>query len=156
LKIVKTIEKSVNENISETDEYHKNKLINRLESIESIIKSPPKRKDIFEQSLIAQLIEIIFILIGELPNNIGRSMDGKKELTNTHNWILTRHRNIVYTQNYAQKKNLVFDYYSLAANSNSEIKRSYLIKKYAECKYNDRLFISWFKEEHPSEYISIF
>ena len=156
LKIIKTIEKSVNENISVTDQYHKRMLVARLESIKTIIKSPPNRKDIFEQSLVAQLIEIILILIGELPNNIRRSIDGEKELTNAHNWVLTRHRNVFYTQDYTQKKNLIFDYYSLAANSNLEIKKSYLIEKYADCKYSDRLFISRFKKEHPSEYISIF
>ena len=156
LKIIKTIEKSINENLSETDEYHKKIIFDRIEFIRNFIQSPQKRKEIFEQSIIAQYIEIIFILIGELPNNIGRSLDGEKELTNTHNWILRRHRNIVYTQNYSQKRNLIFDYYSLAVNCNSKIKKSYLNQKYIECNQNDRLFINWFKKEHPSEYICIF
>ena len=155
LKIIGTIEKAVNENISGTDEYHKEILLNRIKDIKDIVKSTQKRKELFEQSIIALLIEIIFILIGELPNNIGRSLDGDKELTNTHHWILNRYRNIFYTQNYFQKKNLIFYYYSLAVNSNSKIKKSYLIEKYAECNHNDKLFINWFKKEHPSEYLSI-
>jgi hypothetical protein len=156
LKIINTVEKAIKENISDTDEYHKKVLFNRIESIKSSNKSTQKRKETFEQSIIAQLFEIIFLLMGELPNNIGRSLDGKKELTNSHHWILNRYRNIVYTQSYAQKKNLIFDYYSLGANSNSKIKKNYLSKKYIEFKQSDRHFISWFKTEHPVEYISIF
>jgi hypothetical protein len=156
LKIINTVEKAIKENISDTDEYHKKELFTRIERIKSSNKSTQRRKESFEQSIITQLFEIILLLIGDLPNNIGRSLDGEKELTNSHHWILSRYRNIVYTQSYTQKKNLIFDYYSLSANSNSKIKKDYLSKKYIEFRQNDRNFISWFKTEHPNEYISIF
>ena len=40
LKICNTIEKAVIENISGTDKYHKEILLNRLEDIKNTIKSP--------------------------------------------------------------------------------------------------------------------
>jgi hypothetical protein len=156
LKIVETIRKSIFENISETDEFHKKLISRHIEHIINIIKNKDEKNQNFEQSLIAKLFEIIFLLIGELPNNIGRSIDGEKELTNKHIWRLNNYRNVQYTQNNTQKRNLIFHFYDLGINSNSEIKTEYLKKKYFDFKCNDKVFVDWFKKEHPDQYVMIF
>lgn len=103
-------------------------------------------------SALATIMRIVFVLIGNVPENVDRRVSKKSKYT------LNKLRTIQYVQDNVQKANSV----------KYAIEHSYLDKyvngtekqliggKYKELRYDADKYIMWVKENYPSVYLALF
>ena len=152
LKIINAYEKSINSSIEFTDLGHKKTIFNLLEFYEKQIKLSKTFGEL-DQTFISLQSELIFLLIGKMPNNW---REKEVRLINS-NWNLNDERKIIYFQNNEQKKNVIFEKINRGLYSDElpelrEIRMIYLI----EFKKNADEFMGWFKEKFPTIYLELF
>lgn len=150
LKLTKSIKLAIEANLHQTDTFHKTKLINITEETERLINGC-KSFDDLDQFMIAFEAEIIFWLLGFFPSRFKNTTNRKS------NWVLDSHRNIIYTQNYEQMKNLIF-YVANTKQFENEVPTIDKLRNVfqIECKNSAEEFVKWFKSNYPISYLSLF
>lgn len=151
LKIINAIEKSVNQNVSFTDDYQKAEL-DRIINQVKVKVSGSKSINQTNHDTILGMTKIIYNILGRFPYNWDRKNTSRRE-----NWNLREFRTLGYTQNYAQKANLIIhlsDYSDY--NEGLPTKRELQKKLYMELKNDDFEFVEWFKLNYPQAYLKIF
>jgi hypothetical protein len=151
LKIVKAIEKSVNQNINYTDEYQKTEFDNLIKQLKSKISLSNSINQTNHDTILG-FTKLIFNLLGRFPYNWDKKNTSRKEL-----WKLNEFRTLGYTQNFTQKANLII-HLSEYSNYNEGLppKRELQKKLYMELKNNEVEFVEWFKKCYPNTYLKIF
>jgi len=135
-----------------TDPLHLKQLIELIERNEELVRKS-KSIDELDQKMIALQAEIIFLLLGLVPN--------RWQQTNVPNrpahWQLNDHRQIQYVQTTGQKKNLIFaalqttykDRFPDWADFRSEV-------YWKECNDEPQKLVEWLKRNHPDIYLELF
>jgi len=152
LKIIKAYEKSISLNIDFADLGHKNTMFDLLEIYEKQIKLSKTFGEL-DQTFISLQSELIFLLIGKIPNNWRK----KTVRMIDSNWNLNEERTIIYIQNNEQKKNVIFEklnrgLYAEILPDYSKMRKIYLF----DFNGNENDFMNWFKNEFPSIYLELF
>lgn len=152
LKILKAYEKSIKSSIDFADLDHKNTMFNLLEFYENQIKLSKTFGDL-DQTFISLQSELIFLLIGKMPNNWRE----KEVRMISSNWNLNEERKIIYIQNNEQKKNVIFEklnrgLFAEKLPEYSEMRKIYLL----DFNKNENDFMNWFKSEFPMIYLELF
>ncbi len=152
LKMIKSIKFAIEETITITDEQHKQGLLNTINKSKRLIKSS-KSFDSLDQQMVSFQSELIFVLIGLMPHQWRQ----QKVTNNRSLWKLNDYRQIQYTQNINQKKNLIFSavqgkYEDKFGSWNEFLDNIY----YKQCHQNPAELILWFKKNHPDIYCDLF
>lgn len=146
-RLVKTIKRAVELNI-ETDSFHKSRINLALDELDNAFKD----KD-FEPAYIIGLVKMVFLLLGDIPNNWNR-----KKTSQPSDFILNQHRKIVYLQNLRQKVNLIWKAHEYEPYCNT-IKRHELFTTYMNennGEWSLKKFIVWYKKKYPKFYLELF
>lgn len=148
--IFKSITRSINLNIYSCDQTQKNELLSICDNALADIKKPAN-SEILNIRMITNLTKIVFLLIGQVPNN------WEKRKTNFNKeWKLDKYRNINYTSNYQQMTFLILDNYKTYSKSINGLSIKKLWDKLNYEFHNDYFkFINWFKNNHFDIYKKI-
>lgn len=151
-KIVNAIEKSMIETIVTSDKTLKDQLINICENLNYEISSSNEWNSVSEKAIIG-LVKLILNLTGEIPNHSQLQIVNKPK-----HWKLNKYRQIIYSQSFEQKYQLIVDKAPSETESlSSSPSRNFLIRKLKdEFKDNHRKFIEWYKSQYPDKYHEIF
>lgn len=151
LKIINAIERSISQNISFTDNFQKIELDRIIDQLKTKVSRSASIEQTNHDTILA-LTKIVFNILGRLPYNWDRKNTSRREI-----WELNDFRTIGYTQNYAQKANLIIHLSEYSDyNEGLPPKRELQRKLYMDLKGNHIEFIEWFKENYPSSYLKIF
>jgi hypothetical protein len=152
LDIIKSIYFAIEETIAITDKEHMQELLETLDRYEKVIRSSKVFEQI-DQVMITLQSEMIFLLIGNLPN---RSME-KRVINRQGVWKLNNIRQIQYVQTNLQKRNLIFKAvkgkYSVRFGGYGKFKTEIFIMK---CHSNSEELIEWLKVNHVDIYADLF
>lgn len=117
-------------------------------------KSSLKNELTIEQiatSAISIFVELLFLLIGNIPKNSNSRKHKKIKYT------LNDFRTISYIQSNQQKLNLIiFSINNSPENFISEKDRNIIISEFRNLNYNPDKCISWFKKIYPNLYLKFF
>ncbi len=145
IKILKAVKRAIDLNI-DTDEFHRNELISRCDfGMRKLRES--KYKDELDANMIESLIRIVFLLLGEMPENARR-----RSTSNPKCWKLDRARKITYVQTLQQKTWLILH----LARKKCEKAPDYdelWEKLCVEYRGDHRRFIKWYKDTYPDKYL---
>jgi hypothetical protein len=152
LKIIKAYEKSISLNVDFADLGHKITIFNLLEFYSNQIKLSKTFGEL-DQTFISLQSELIFLLIGKMPNNWRE----KTIRMTDSNWNLNEERTIIYIQNNEQKKNVIFEKLNrgLYAEKLPEYSKMREIYQF-NFNRNENDFMNWFKNEFPLIYLELF
>jgi hypothetical protein len=152
IKIICSIRFAIVETITITDKEHRQELLETLNSFEKGIRSS-KTFDEIDQLMITLQSEVIFLLIGNLPNRVME----QKVINRQAIWKLNNIRQIQYIQTNEQKRNLIFKAvkgkYSERFGEYGNFKTEIFIMK---CHANSEELIEWLKINHVDIYTELF
>lgn len=148
-KLINTIRRSIIINITAVDDLHRKELIMLCDRTISAMQ-PAKTKDEVNLALIEGLVRLLFGLLGELPNHLGKNSTSNDKL-----WELDKYRTVVYRQTSKQKVRLICEIANnnipgLPTASDLWTKWDYYFKR------NDYDFINWFKQNYCDIYADVF
>lgn len=144
IKILKTVRKTIEINI-DTDEFHKNELCSKCDlGIRKLKES--KYKDQLDVNMVESLTRIVFMLIGDMPEN-----SRKKSTANPKCWKLDQARKITYVQTLHQRVWLIMHRARIRGEKNPDYDE--LWEKHFEYRGDKRRFIEWYKEAYPDKYL---
>lgn len=151
LKMINAIRKSILVNLDITDDFHKNELLELCHIAEGKIKES-KAKDAINVAAIENLIKIIFVLMGKIPDNYDKRVVNRLEY-----WKLNRYRKLIYTQTKSQKLNLILSLPNNLWYSDRFPEKLALFEKYRTYFRGDvDKFIRWFKNKYKDISAEIF
>jgi hypothetical protein len=153
MKILKSIETSIEQTIDTVDNQHKRHLLTICNDTKTQVKESKSFDEINEKS-INGLVNIVFNLIGERPDNWEMS-----RVNNKKHWRLNSQRQILYIQNPEQKVDIIiknaFRMHEL--NETEEYNHQLLINKLKKDFNNNEIkFLEWYKKHHNEKYIELF
>lgn len=151
-KLLSAFRTAIKNTISNTDSLHLKTLLERIDSCKKLLKLC---KDIsaIHQTMVTYQSEIIFLLIGQEPDN-----GHEKNVTlRKENWYLNHHRQIIYLQNDEQRKNVIFSKV-LSGQYLERLPDIEKLRKKLWVEYNNdcSLFMGWFKNEYKDVYVELF
>ena len=147
LKLSHALERATQINLDTADNYHKDKINNRLHCLAKEIKEAKNVNDMNRECII-ELVRLNLLLLGDIPNNWKL-----KKVTQDGHFKLSLHRKMTFTQSTGQKVQLIFD---LAEGGFEGLKYQKLVDEYLRLEGNRDLFLKWFRETHTSTYLKIF
>lgn len=151
LKVLSSIEKAINQSIETNDINHKNELSFLCYKTKENVEKASNINSI-NLEVISGLVKIIFILLGQMPNNWF-----KKIVNRPDSWKLNDFRTIIYTQNYTQKANLIIYLSDKSAyNEGLPHKNDLNLILYKDFQNNNQKFVDWFKQNYPNNYLKMF
>ena len=152
LKIIKSIRFSIEETISITDNNHKEELLQTIDRFKTRIKSARTFEQL-DQLMITFQSEIIFLLIGFLPNRRRTN----KVINSRGNWKLDSYRQIQYIQTNEQKKNLIFKVVQGKYKERFGEWGTFVTKIYSrQCDNKPDKLIEWLRKHHSDIYVDLF
>ena len=152
LKIIKSIRFSIEETISITDNNHKEELLQTIDRFKTRIKSARTFEQL-DQLMITFQSEIIFLLIGFLPNRRRTN----KVINSRGNWKLDNYRQIQYIQTNEQKKNLIFKAVQGKYKERFGEWGTFVTKIYSrQCNNKSDKLIEWLRKHHSDIYVDLF
>ena len=150
-KIINSIKRSIILNLTELDNYHKNRLIKHCDDTMLGIKKTTNINRI-NINIIGFYTKLTFQLLGDLPDNWNNI-----KTANNSCWKFDKHRKIIYLSNNEQKTFIILDSFKDYAKELSPISEDELWNKLNyEFLNNYNKFIEWFKIEFPLVYIKLF
>lgn len=153
-RMIASIEVAARATLTITDQSHRTQFIDVTERYDSLIRSSKSHDDVREL-MIAFQSEIIFLLIGAMPNRWQ-----EENVTNTNrkeNWKLNLYRQIQYVQNAEQKKNVIFDAVQNKYRDRFGDWGEFVSSVYhSKCEALPEKLVQWMKEEHPDIYMELF
>jgi hypothetical protein len=148
-KVLKSIDRAVDETIESTDKMHLFEIKTMIErGLKSIEKSDSFNS--LNSETIACLSNTMFLILGKRPNNMR-----KKSVSNKNCWKLNDYRTIHFSQNYEQKAKLLLSLPDNWKYSENFKNKKQLIDVFSEIR-NYKDFVEWFKKEHTDIYLEIF
>lgn len=122
-----------------TDYFHSDQINFTIEQIKESCK------DFYtnQPNIIAELIRLSFLLVGEVPNLKGQTKHEKGYKANMY-------RTVKYEQNIHQKVNTIIAYSHIISKFDE------FSMQYSLLSFKDHKFIDWVKSEYPSVYCKLF
>ena len=148
IKLLQTIKIAMIHSELQTDKLHFESLIKTIDSSIEYIKKQ-KDREIINGIILSTLSRIVFLLIGEIPNNYEEGKDNKGS------WSLNKSRQIIYIQKSRHKEEVLF---RLAQSGQIEgiADTIELNSQFLKEKMKKETKIEWFERTRPSEFLSIF
>lgn len=150
------IEKYIELNVT-TDPAHENDLKGAIHSLREANKTNHALAD---RLLVARLASLCLSLLGEMPNH-----RHEKKVCGNQCFLLNKARSIHYSQNAAQKCELVIRFLNkrvMGMPDEKDVEREQIwqmIRQYYEeyARYHKHaVFLRWFRENHPADYDQLF
>ena len=152
VKLFGAIRKTILINVDTTDMLHKSRLLRSCdEAISEITSAEVKVINQINVSAIEHLTEIVFELMGRMPDHRDYKVINRPE-----HWGLNTYRKLNYTQTNNQKASLIFD---LVLEHQLYGKLNYKElwnKMYYDFDNNSDEFIKWFKQTYTDLYLQVF
>lgn len=146
VKIMNAIEKTAGLNVH-SDSLHLEQLYKSIE----VARAAAKTEDLCEPEYIGGLVEIIFLLLGRIPENRHKKVANKDAHFETN-----RYRSLHYSQNLSQKANLIKDYGPPAGDRKECNRVSERYWRALRTKDGAKTFVDWYKKEYPDRYAELF
>lgn len=151
-KILNTYRVAIESTITHTDNWHKTQIFSLIDKEKESLLSFQTFDEI-DQSMITFQSELIFLLIGSMPDN----WQSRNVTNHRRNWKLDGNRKIFYQQDNNQKMNLIFTVVSKGIYNDQLPDLDTLRRIYwRDCKKDPNTFIQWFKDKYPKPYIELF
>lgn len=148
-RIIKTLRRAIFLNII-TDKNHLKQINTSLHKLESSLKD----KD-FEPLYIVALLELIFLLLGDYPNNWQ-----KKSVSPDDCYSLNKRRSLIYYQNIKQKVFIIFKAHTEKEQLSKELPfwklTSFFRKQHSNKNIYCQEFIDWYSKNYPIYYSELF
>ena len=143
---------AIEETLTITDRLHRQQILELIEQKEQLIRTHKSFNEL-DQTMIASLIEIVFLLIGLAPNRWR-----KENVANIKgNWKLNDYRQIQYVQTPEQKERVIFAAIQSKCQDQFPSWSDFVMDIYwKECDSDPEKLIVWFKQNHPDMYMELF
>jgi len=154
-RVINHLEEYIEFNVV-TDVAHTNEL---QDAIGRLREANSARGPNSDRLVIAELVRLCLTLLGEMPNHwFDRRVVGNDCFS------LNKVRSIHYSQSDAQKVELIKRFLKTRDTGNSReefpprdlVTKTLLAYHEKNRRYSHRLFLQWFKQEHPEDYIAVF
>jgi len=145
--MLKVLGKAIELNIS-TDKKHSKEIQFALEKLERSFKDED-----FEPLYIIGLFQIIFLILGDLPNNWRRKVNIGRSFS------LNAKRELIYNRNLDHKINTILSAHIQDEKFSEEISSSNLtnlFRKETKNNVRSREFIEWYSDKFPNLYSTLF
>jgi len=149
IKVLKSIDRAVDETIESTDKMHLQEIKKMIESGIESVESANSSDELNTKTMVC-LSYTVFLILGRKPENIR-----KNSVSNKNCWKLNDYRTIHYSQNYEQKAKLLLSLPNHCKYSENFKNKKPLIDVFSEIR-NYKDFVEWFKKEYPDIYLEIF
>ncbi len=150
-RIIKTLRRTIELNLT-TDKQHYKQIQGSLEKLEISFKD-----DDFEPLYMIGLFKLIFLILGDLPNNWR-----KKSTSNDNSYLLNRRRSFFYNQTTRQKINVIAEAHRDKKEFENKIKWWELSSKFRkehpgvkQSAYSQE-FLTWYSNQYPLLYSQLF
>jgi hypothetical protein len=151
LEIFKTLEKAVRETLN-GDDRHRQEIEKHCQRAIADLRRARSTGQI-SVTAIEHLTYIVFLVIGEWPNNWEK---GIRDAPHPKNWNLTRYRTLQYLRSDEQKIQQIISLTEKPEFSKLLPSRNDLWNQlHQRCKGNARQFIAWFKIEYRDIYLEL-
>ena len=152
LKIFKSMRFAIEETIQTTDKTHIRKIEDVLVEFEELIKKSRTHSEV-DQVMITFQTVLFFKVLGDFSTR-----GEENDVINSHDkWKLNRYRQIQFTQDKEQKRNLIFSVIQEKFRDRFPDWENFVIEVYLQqCNKEPDRFIAWLAKHHPDIYISIF
>lgn len=152
IKIINSIELSIDRTIEISDRNHKAQLLSICRITKEEISEANNLNDLNEKTILG-LIKLIFYLIGDRPDHFGLQKVNKPD-----HWKLNSHRQIMYYQNNEQKVRLIIDQAPQIDEWNDGVynRNILIVKLNRELKGDHAKFLDWYKDEYPDKYYEFY
>jgi hypothetical protein len=152
IKIIDSIEFSIDKTIEISDRKHKAQLLSICKNTKEEISKVSNLNGLNEKTILG-LIKLIFYLLGDRPDHFDLQKVNKSD-----HWRLNSHRQIMYYQNNEQKVRLIIDQAPQIDEWNDGVyNRNILIAKlHRELSGDHAKFLDWYKDEYPDKYYEFY
>lgn len=148
LRINHAIRRAVELNL-EGDDEHRDKIAEQCGHLSDNLKTA-KSADQANGIAIKHLTTLIFMLLGDMPNNWER-----RGTSHPDTWKLDRHRKVVYVRTTEQKANRIMELASDPEFKHLEFSKTELwLKRRGKFRNNAGAFVKWFRENFSDVYNS--
>ena len=149
VKIAEALCLAIDQNLNHTDKLHRETIVTQIKALIKDIEKAPNI-DLINNETIVHLTKIVFLLLGDFPNNWDRRIR-----TAPKKWYLNRFRTSSYLQTPRKKSLLLIE--TIKNQYQKRITGEKLQEKLRlEMNGDYKLFNNWYKEEQWEEYYRIF
>lgn len=150
LGMLRAIETAATVTVSSTDSLHKARIGSTCERCRESLREL-KGKDEINARFIQFLTEMVFVLLGDLPDH----WDAGK-VTNPKQWRLDDHRTVVYAQNDEQRAAVILSLHRTRETPVKAPSSDELATRWRDFGHYAPRFVAWFRAAYPHVYHQVF